>query len=136
MPVRNPLDITASYLLRKKGSVLYQFSLAQSFHLNMHNLLDVVLEKLHWGLQLHSRHPQRVFVLYQHAFDLSGLDELRCFLGLDEDPQWLENCREALQLNRKAEHSAELMSHYRNRVSEIFDDLPEARERLLRFADG
>ena len=57
-------------------------------------------------------------------------------LGPSKTQQWLENCREALQLNRKAEHSAELMSHYRNRVSEIFDDLPEARERLLRFADG
>ena len=134
LPVRNPLDVTASYMLKRKGLVLSEFLLAESFRVNTENLLDVVLGELHWALQLQSRNPKRVFVLYQHALGLSGLDELRCFLGLDEDPRWLENCREALQLNRKAEHSAELMSHYRNRVSEIFDDLPEAREQLLNFA--
>ena len=134
LPVRNPLDTAVSTFVNGSNFMaMYPELRGDGDAVDQKRVLDAVLSTLHWGFELHERHPRQLFVLYEDDIGPQALDELRRFLDLDEDPQWLENCRRVSKINPKAQHSAELQRYYRQRVMERFADLPAVRERLLNF---
>ena len=102
MTVRNPIDIALStYNHRDVFFSMYPALMANKDSVGLEQVLDEVLRVLHRGLEQYNRYPQCVFVLYEDDFNPRGLDELRCFLDLDEDPQSLGNCFEVLKIMHK-----------------------------------
>ncbi len=130
MPIRNPLDCALSNI--RTEHTRYFEDLPPGAGLLQ--VLDRILDQLHWAAELRRAYPDRVFLYSQLEFTPRVLTQLACFLDLEPEPRWIEDALAAFDLRPGYAHAAEDLAAYGQLVRERFADHPELRATLEAFA--
>jgi len=128
LPIRNPIDCALSN--RKTGHAKL-WGLKQSAPVE--DILEQVLEEIHWFYQLQQQYPTRFFHYLENDFDQDTVIRLADFLCLKHDPEWQEAVLEVFDISKHYEYPAALVEAYVSMVEDKFEDFPEMRSRLLGF---
>jgi len=127
MPIRNPLDCAMSNL---KGKV----TLFTGLHdFSPKSVLTAILKEFAWFLDLKRQFPDRFFYFFEHDFNRATLEEMAGFLGIETEPQWVEDSLQAFEVTSPYKHSSDFIEFYKQSVKTIFKDDPVFLENLLKF---
>jgi hypothetical protein len=130
MPIRHPLDCAMSNV--KTGHAKrFRGRRSQS----VAQVLEAVLFEIadfHVHLQ---RFPDRYFSFFQYEMDAALLQRLARFLGVTEDPQWLQDAVAACKVKKPYEHEESLVASYRQQVARFFAHDEKLASQLLEFVN-
>lgn len=132
MPVRNPLDCTASNL--RTGNV--RFIRYRRKGSSAEEVLESILEELRWFKDLEARYPGRFFSFCSYEVNRVTLRRMAEFLGLEPCEDWVANALEAFDVRSRYRHAESLVSFFRQSVARLFTAYPDFSEKLMRFVDG
>ena len=129
MPIRNPLDCALSNL--KTGHASKLLGLYQST--SIIELLQTVLDEIYWFVSLKEKFPNRFFYYLEHSISREMLVELAEFLDLDPNEEWISNALHVMVVKSHYEHDINLLTFYREKITEQFSRFPALKEQLLQF---
>jgi hypothetical protein len=128
LPIRNPIDCALS---NQKTGHAKLWGLGQPA--SVEDILEQVLDEIHWFYQLQQQYPTRFFHYLENKFNHDTVVELADFLCLKQDPEWQEAVLEAFDISKHYEYPAALVDTYASMVENKFEDFPEMKNRLLAF---
>lgn len=128
-PIRNPMDCAISNL--------------HTGHVTMFKGLDknspvievtrAVLDEIYWFEKLNEAFPGRFACYLENEISEKMLVDLAGFLQLEPNKDWLSNALLLMKTKPSYEHNSELLTLYREYVTDKFSRFPAMSERLLRF---
>jgi hypothetical protein len=131
MPIRNPLDCAQSNM---KGH--FRSFDGLSDNPSVQEVLQAVLEEIRWFIQLKDQFPERFFYYFEYNITRSMFGDLARFLRLEPDAEWMKAALDAMEIQKKYEHAAELKEFFEQYVKEHFAAYPEVQKGLLVFSQS
>lgn len=132
MPVRNPMDCAASNFKTGHARIFPDPNAGAS----VENTLKSVLDEIIRFKDLEVRYPDRFFHYFEYDDRKKTLERMASFLGLQATEDWIADSLQVFEINAGYEHSAGLVSLYREYVERECSRHPDFAERLLRFSPG
>ena len=130
MPVRNPMDCAASNFKTGHARIFQDPNASAS----VENTLKSVLDEIIRFKNLEVKYPDRFFYYFEYDDRKETLERMADFLGLQATEDWIADSLQVFETNAGYEHSAGLVSLYRDCVERECSGHPDFAERLLRFS--
>jgi hypothetical protein len=137
-PFRHPLDVAVSSHATVHRSAAggvnaqYRTMLTGNPDADLRETLEGVLDAQRWVLEQRDRWPERIFFFTQWELGEDLVRRWARFLGVSEDPQFLEDATRCLVVKGARAYAPEVLDYYRQRATAKLAPWPE----VLRQAIG
>ena len=118
-PIRNPLDVVVSSMTATHAALMWPKP-DPSFS----EVVELVLAAFQWILAQQARFSDRVFVFRQSEIGEELFVQLTRFLGVQPDPQWLEDAKRCFVVRERI-HAPEVREAFRKAADPVLARWPE-----------
>jgi hypothetical protein len=129
MPVRNPLDCALSNI-RTGHAAIFPGSTTD---MTIEQVTKSIFEQFFWFETLRASHPERFFAFFAHRKGSAALTQLAAFLGLEPEPAWVENAKEAFEVKANHHHDPRLVDQTMALIESHFRPFPDFAKELMHF---
>lgn len=115
LPIRNPIDCANS--IRRVGLRRIYGIEGEA---DLRDVIDLVLDDMHWILNKAEQYPGRFFYYFQHHMGAETLEAMADFLGLSKDQRWIQDTLSIYKLRPPYAYEDKVMKHYAKRIRSLF----------------
>jgi hypothetical protein len=134
MPIRSPLDIAVTFWRRK--AFLENLFMGMEPPDRVETVLDLILQKLFWAVDLHEQNSEKFFMFFQYEFDEELLVRLAHFLKIEPEKRWIKDALKCYNLKEPYPYEQSLIDHYRERIREQYKNSPDMLNRFMKFVEA